>query len=44
MLECNRIDFYKIIDVNKTNGSILSLTLKFKLQPEVCNDCHELML
>ena len=51
MLEKNRIDVSKGIDVNKTDGSpecIIChqwyfLEIIFKFQPEVYNCCHNLM-
>ena len=41
MLEYDRIDVSERIDVNKTSKSKeYFINLKFKFQPEVCNDCH----
>ena len=50
MLEYNRTDLSKAINVNKTDGlreCIICrhwyvLAINFKFQPEICNGCHDL--
>ena len=45
MLEYDRNEVSQGIDINKTDGShyLYFLNLNFRFQPEVCNDCHELV-
>ena len=49
MLYYDRIDVFERIDVNKTSASkecdyFYFLNYSFKLQPNVCNRCHDLLL
>ena len=51
MLECDKIDISKGIDVNKTNASKecdichywYFKDIGFKYEPYLCNGCHDLM-
>ena len=51
MLYYNRVDISEGIDINKTNASKDALchywhflNYSFKLQPNVCNKCHDLLM
>ena len=50
MLEYDRIDISKAIDINKTNASkecdmchLIFLDKSFKCDQYICNGCHDLM-